>query len=130
MIEQNLVQLFVGALNKPHQFLFCVNLATTLCHIAKADNPEFGDFEKTLHRLKDNVSTSLPVPLAEADRMFYLTEKGDSEELVSISGTQFEMYVIHKDLDGMLHDVTIMVAKISKTLGLEFNFNINDYPVQ
>lgn len=130
MIEQNLVQLFVGALNKPHQFLSCVNLATTLCHIAKEDNTDFNDYEKTLLRLKDNISTSLPVPLAEADRMFYLMEKGDSDELVGIAGTQFEMNVVHKELDRMLHDVTIMVAQVSKTLGLEFNFNINDYPVQ
>ena len=61
--------------------------------------------------------------------MFYITERGDSDELVSISGTQYEMSIVHVELDALLYKVTLMVAKISKTLGLEFNFNINDYQV-
>ena len=62
MLEQNLVQLFVGGLNKPHQFLTCVNLAITLSHIVKEDNPEFEDFELELLQYKHNVSVNLPVP--------------------------------------------------------------------
>lgn len=129
MLEQNLVQLFVGGLNKPHQFLSCVNLATTLCHVAKKDYPEFKEYEAKLLGFKDSISNSLPVQLAEADRIFYLFEKSDSDEHVSITGTQFEMHIVHKALDHMLYEVIVMVAEVSQKLQLEFNFNINDYQV-
>lgn len=129
MLEQNLVQLFVGGLNKPHQFLSCVNLATALCRIVSEDHPKFEESEHMLKGFKTNVSNSLPEPLAEADRMFYLSERCDSDDMVSIQGTQYGLALVHIELDDMLLSVVMVVAMISKELGLEFNFNINDYQV-